>query len=128
MDAVVTDVDPNVRTESMEKQSHNLRRWGAAWAFFAAVFAIWMFFFPEAIPDHFAWIVEPRLAQVFIGAGYIFRTGFFLAFFSSHKRLWVRVYEQEGKTRIVISARSNKDPVGLEREREYLLRHFKKGS
>ncbi len=49
-------------------------------AFFAAVFALWMFFFPSLIPSHFAWVVEPRLAQAFIGAGYVFRTFFFLQF------------------------------------------------
>ena len=49
-------------------------------AFFAAFFALWMFFFPSLIPTHFAWGVEPRLAQAFIGAGYVFRTFFFLQF------------------------------------------------
>ena len=56
------------------------RLWGAVGAFFAAVFALWMFFFPSLIPSHFAWVVEPRLAQAFIGAGYVFRTFFFLLF------------------------------------------------
>jgi len=70
---------------------------------------------------------DPGVSTVAIGAFFIV-IGFFLAFFSSHKRLWVRVDEQEGKTRIMVSVQSNKDPVGLEREREYLLRHFKKGS
>ena len=56
------------------------RLWGVVGAFFAALFAIWMFFFPGLIPSHFAWSVEPRLAQAFIGAGYVFRTFFFLLF------------------------------------------------
>ena len=56
------------------------RLWGVVGAFFAALFAIWMFFFPGLIPSHFAWTVEPRLAQAFIGAGYVFRTFFFLLF------------------------------------------------
>ena len=56
------------------------RLWGAVGAFFAAVFALWMFFFSSLIPSHFAWVVEPRLAQAFIGAGYVFRTFFFLLF------------------------------------------------
>ncbi|MBW1715917.1 MAG: cytochrome c biogenesis protein ResB [Deltaproteobacteria bacterium] len=69
---------------------------------------------------------DPGVSTVAIGAFFIV-IGFFFTFFSSHKRLWVRVDELEGKTRIMVSAQSNKDPVGLEREREYLLRHFKKG-
>ena len=56
------------------------RLWGAVGALFAALFALWMFFFPSLIPSHFAWVVEPRLAQAFIGAGYVFRTFFFLLF------------------------------------------------
>lgn len=59
---------------------HEFRRWGLVGAFFAALFALWMFFFPSLIPGRFAWVVEPRLAQAFIGAGYIFRTFFFLQF------------------------------------------------
>ncbi len=63
----------------MEIITHNLRLWGFGGAFFAAVFALWMLFFPNLIAFHFAWPAEPRLTQVFIGAGYIFRTAFFLS-------------------------------------------------
>jgi hypothetical protein len=64
----------------MIETPRGFRMWGAMGAFFAAVFALWMFFFPDLIPSHFAWAVEPRLAQAFIGAGYVFRTCFFLLF------------------------------------------------
>ena len=53
--------------------------WGVTGAFFAGTFAIWMFFFPQSIPTLFAWDVQPRMAQAFIGAGYVFRTAFFLS-------------------------------------------------
>jgi len=36
----------------------------------------------------------------------------------------VRVDEQDGKTKISVGARSNKDPVGLKREVEHLLSYF----
>jgi hypothetical protein len=52
--------------------------WGFLGAGAAAWFAVWMLFFPQYVPTHFAWDVQPRFAQVFIGAGYIFRTVFFL--------------------------------------------------
>ena len=52
--------------------------WGLLGALAAGTFAVWMFFFPSSIADRFAWDVHPRYAQAFIGAGYIFRTVFFL--------------------------------------------------
>ena len=52
--------------------------WGILGAAAAAWFAIWMLFFPQFVPDYFAWDVHPRYAQAFIGAGYVFRTAFFL--------------------------------------------------
>jgi len=66
---------------------------------------------------------DPGVVIVAIGSIFVI-LGLFITFFSSHKRLWVRVDDQEGKTRISVGARSNKDPVGLKREIEYLLRHF----
>jgi hypothetical protein len=52
--------------------------WGILGAAAAAWFAIWMLAFPQFVADYFAWDVHPRYAQAFIGAGYIFRTAFFL--------------------------------------------------
>jgi hypothetical protein len=67
-----------------------LRLWGLVGAAVAAVFALWMFFFPQFVPTHFAWVAEPRLTQVFIGAGYIFRTVFFLQFVLARNWLSIR--------------------------------------
>jgi hypothetical protein len=61
-------------------RTHGLRLWGVLGALLAALFSVWMLFFPDLVAPRFAWVVEPRLAQVFIGAGYAFRTAFFLAF------------------------------------------------
>lgn len=58
----------------------SLRLWGLIGALLAAVFAVWMLFFPELVPTAFAWNAQPRAAQAFIGAGYLFRTYFFLLF------------------------------------------------
>jgi hypothetical protein len=41
------------------------------------------------VPTHFAWDVQPRYAQAFIGAGYIFRTLFFLNV--AREADWVRL-------------------------------------
>jgi hypothetical protein len=63
--------------------------WGALGAIAAAWFAVWMLFFPQYVPDYFAWDAEPRYAQVFIGAGYIFRTLFFLNV--ARESNWIRL-------------------------------------
>ncbi len=57
-----------------------LRIWGLIGALVAAVFAVWLLFFPQFVPTQFAWNVQPRAAQAFIGAGYVYRTFFFLLF------------------------------------------------
>ena len=63
--------------------------WGVLGAAAAGTFAIWMFFFPDSIPEKFAWDVHPRMAQAFIGAGYVFRTAFFLSV--AFGRDWTRL-------------------------------------
>lgn len=70
-------------------ESHGLRNWGIGGGLIAAVFAVWLLSFPDLAVSHFAWPVEPRLTQIFIGAGYIFRTGFF--FSVALERAWHRV-------------------------------------
>lgn len=59
-------------------EARQFRLWGLFGAFWAALFAVWLLGFPDLVPQ-FAWDVKPRLAQVFIGAGYVFRTGLFLS-------------------------------------------------
>jgi hypothetical protein len=63
--------------------------WGVLGAAAAGLFAIWMLFFPDQVPGQFAWDVKPRLAQAFIGAGYIFRTAFFLVV--AFQPNWLRI-------------------------------------
>jgi hypothetical protein len=63
--------------------------WGLLGAAAAAWFAVWFLAFPQLVPDYFAWDIQPRFAQVFIGAGYIFRTAFFLN--AAFERSWSRL-------------------------------------
>jgi hypothetical protein len=51
--------------------------WGMGGAVFAGFFALWLLVLPIPM-ERFAWTVHPRLAMAFIGAGYIFRTVFFI--------------------------------------------------
>ena len=67
---------------------------------------------------------DPGVSIVAIGSFFII-VGFFITFFSSHRRFWVRLEHQDGRSRISVAASSNRDPVGLEREIKYLLRHLK---
>jgi cytochrome c biogenesis protein len=66
---------------------------------------------------------DPGVYTVAVGSCFVI-LGFFITFFSSHRRLWVRVDEQEGKSRISVAATSTKDPVGLKREVEHLMKHI----
>ena len=68
---------------------------------------------------------DPGVVIVAIGSFFII-LGLFITFFTSHKRLWVRVDEKEGKSRVSVASTSNKDPVGLKRETEHLLNYLKK--
>ena len=63
--------------------------WGVLGALAAAWFAVWMLVFPQFVPEYFAWDVQPRYAQAFIGAGYIFRTLFFL--YVARQADWIRL-------------------------------------
>ena len=65
------------------------RIWGYGGASAAALFAVWMLGFPDLVPEYFAWDVQPRMAQAFIGAGYVFRTAFFLAV--ARESNWLRL-------------------------------------
>ena len=56
---------------------------------------------------------DPGVWPVYIGC-ILMLLGLFVAFFLSHKRLWVYIYEEENKTRILLSGSSNKNKVGFE--------------
>jgi hypothetical protein len=74
---------------TMQRPPLEQRLWGYLGAAAAAWFAIWMLVFPQFVPEYFAWNVQPRYAQAFIGAGYIFRTAFFL--YAARQPNWFRL-------------------------------------
>jgi cytochrome c biogenesis protein len=69
---------------------------------------------------------DPGVYTVAVASFFIV-VGFFITFFSSHKRIWLLVDTQEGRNRVSIAARSTRDPVGLAREVDNLILHLKKG-
>ncbi len=60
---------------------------------------------------------DPGVSLVWLGC-FVMVGGFFVTFFTSHRRVWVRVSKSKGRTRISVAGRANKNPIGMERELE----------
>jgi cytochrome c biogenesis protein len=58
---------------------------------------------------------DPGVSLVWVGC-FMMVGGFFVTFFTSHKRVWVRVIKSKVKTRISVAGRANKNPIGMESE------------
>lgn len=50
------------------------------------------------------------------GGCFLMVAGFFVTFFSSHRKIWLRVSDQDGRAQILVAGSSTKNPVGLQRE------------
>jgi len=62
---------------------------------------------------------DPGVPLVWVGF-FVIVAGFFITFFVSHRRIWVRLRDNNGETEISIAGTSNKNPVGLQRELDRL--------
>jgi len=47
--------------------------------------------------------------------------GLLITFFTSHRRVWVRITGKPGKMRISVAGKANKNPVGMEKELDRLV-------
>jgi cytochrome c biogenesis protein len=56
---------------------------------------------------------DPGVWPVYIGC-IMMLLGLVVAFFLSHKRVWVYIYEEENKTKVLVAGSSNKNKVGFE--------------
>ena len=63
---------------------------------------------------------DPGVPIVWAGC-FLMVSGLFMTFFMSHKRMWVRVLEQGEKAKIEVAGTTNKNPVGLQKERLHLI-------
>ena len=63
---------------------------------------------------------DPGVSIVWIGC-FLMIGGFFVTFFMSHRRVWVRVSSARHGCTISIAGTSNKNPVGLQREVTHLI-------
>ena len=62
---------------------------------------------------------DPGVSLIWIGC-FLMVAGFFVAFFQSHRGFYVRALPTTEGTRISVAGRSNKNPVGLERDLDQL--------
>lgn len=63
---------------------------------------------------------DPGLWVVYLGC-IMMSIGLYIAFFMSHKRLWVRIVEEKDDTSVVIGATSNKNRAAFERKIDKLI-------
>jgi cytochrome c biogenesis protein len=68
---------------------------------------------------------NPALPLVYIGF-LAMSFGLFLSFYLSHRRLWVLIWQEKGKTRSLVGGNANKGTLGLEREIEKMAREMEK--
>jgi len=64
---------------------------------------------------------DPGVPLVWIGC-FLMVGGFFVTFFMSHRRIWIRVMPTDKDTQVSVAGSASKNPVGLERELEHLSR------
>ena len=58
---------------------------------------------------------DPGVSLVWLGC-FIMVAGFVMTFFSSHRRIWVRISKSKDKARISVAGRTNRNPLALEKE------------
>jgi cytochrome c biogenesis protein len=67
---------------------------------------------------------DPGVSIVATGS-FIIIIGIFVTFFSSHKKIWVRVEGEGEQVKLSVAGTSSKDPVALQREIDNILKNIK---
>jgi cytochrome c biogenesis protein len=67
---------------------------------------------------------DPGVPLVWLGC-FVMVGGFFVTFFTSHRKFWIRVSPSGKGVRISVAGTTSKNPVGLERELERLMGEMK---
>jgi cytochrome c biogenesis protein len=68
---------------------------------------------------------DPGVGLVYFGS-IVMTLGLFIAFFMSHRKLWVRIVEDKGNAKVTIGASTNKNRTGFERKIEKMVALLKK--
>jgi len=66
---------------------------------------------------------DPGVWPVYIGC-ILMLLGLVVAFFLSHKRIWVYIYEEENKTKLLVTGSTNKNKTGFENMFDILTEKF----
>jgi len=68
---------------------------------------------------------DPGVPIVWLGC-FLMVAGFFVTFFTSHRRIWIRLSKEKQGIKISVSGTANKNRVGLQRELKHLTNNLKK--
>ena len=93
-----------------------------------ALFSPYDFSLAAIQPKHYTGLQvnhDPGVPVVIVGAIFLV-AGFIVVFFYAHRRVWIGIDSQGGKTRISVSGKSNKDSVGINREIFRLIKEIQK--
>jgi len=67
---------------------------------------------------------DPGVPLVWLGF-FLIIAGLFVTFFISHRRVWVRLSESQGRVSVSVAGTANKNPVGLEKELDRLIQKLR---
>ena len=67
---------------------------------------------------------DPGVLWVYTGCG-LMLFGLFVAFFTSHRKLWAHIHEKDGQVNVVLAGSANKNKVGFEKTFQRLADSFK---
>lgn len=67
---------------------------------------------------------DPGIAFVYTGFAFIM-VGLLLTFFTSYRRVWIRIQDREGAAYVSVAGKANKNPVGMERELDQIVHKLK---
>ncbi len=96
--------------------------------FNAAAFKPYTFHLDNMISGYYTGLQankDPGVSIVWLGC-FLMVLGFIITFFTSHRRIWIRLDNGEQGVKISVAGTSSKNPVGLERELERLTKELKK--
>jgi cytochrome c biogenesis protein len=58
---------------------------------------------------------DPGVSLVWLGC-FVMVAGFFMTFFTSHRKIWVRISRSKEEAKISVAGRTNRNPLALEKE------------
>lgn len=68
---------------------------------------------------------DPGVWWVYSGCG-LMLFGLFVAFFTSHRKIWAHVYEEDGQVNVIFAGSANKNKVGFEKTFTSFVNDFNK--